>query len=199
MEYGNLPPLRSTRLLDQLRERIRYRHLSLSTERSYAYWIRSFIRFHGLRHPRELGGAEVEAFLSDLANKHAAAPSTHKQALAALLFLYKHVIGVELPWMKDIGRPQTPVRLPVVLSRQEVSRLLAAMKGVESCMAQLLYGTGLRKMECLRLRVKDLDFDRGLIMVREGKGKKDRGHDAARGVGTRAARTACVLTRAVGR
>ena len=174
MESGSLPPLRATRLLDQLRERIRYRHLSLSTERSYAYWIRSFIRFHGLRHPRELGGAEVEAFLSHLANKLAAAPSTHKQALAALLFLYKHVIGVELPWMKEIGRPQTPVRLPVVLSRQEVSRLLAAMKGVEGCMAQLLYGTGLRKMECLRLRVKDLDFDRGLIIVREGKGKKDR-------------------------
>ena len=159
--------------MDQLRERIRT-SFELSTERSYAFWIRSYIRFHGLRHPRELGGADVEAFLSDLANKRAAAPSTHKQALAALLFLYKHVIGVELPWMKDIGRPQTPVRLPVVLSRQEVSRLLAAMKGVEGCVARLLYGTGLRKMECLRLRVKDLDFDRGLIIVREGKGQKDR-------------------------
>ena len=160
--------------MDQLRERIRYRHLSLSTERSYAYWVRSFIRFHGLRHPRELGSSEVEAFLTHLANKQAAAASTHKQALAALLFLYKHVLGMDLPWMKDIGRPRTPVRLPVVLSRQEVSRLLAAMKGVEGCIAQLLYGTGLRKMECLRLRVKDLDFDRGLIIVREGKGKKDR-------------------------
>ena len=174
MKSGTPPPLRSTRLLDQLRERIRYRHLSLSTERSYAYWVRSFIRFHGLRHPRELGGVDVEAFLSHLANKQAASASTHKQALAALLFLYRHVIGAELPWMKDIGRPQTPVRVPVVLSRQEVARLLAAMKGVEGLIAQLLYGTGMRKMECLRLRVKDLDFDRGLIIVREGKGKKDR-------------------------
>lgn len=167
-------PLRSTRLLDQLRERIRYRHLSLSTEHSYAHWIRSFVRFHGLRHPRELGGSEVEAFLSHLVNMQAASASTHKQALAALLFLHKHVIGAELPWMQEIGRPQTPARLPVVLSREEVSRLLAAMRGVEGCIAQLLYGTGLRKMECLRLRIKDLDFDRGLIIVREGKGNKDR-------------------------
>jgi integron integrase len=174
MKSGTPPLLRSTRLLDQLRERIGYRHLSLSTERSYAYWVRSFVRFHGLRHPRELGGVDVEAFLSHLANKQAASASTHKQALAALLFLYRHVIGVDLPWMKDIGRPQTPVRVPVVLSRQEVARLLAAMKGVEGLIAQLLYGTGMRKLECLRLRVKDLDFDRGLIIVREGKGKKDR-------------------------
>ncbi len=168
------PPLHSTRLLDQLREQIRYRHYSLSTERSYAYWVRYFIRFHGLRHPRELGGAEVEAFLSYLANARAASASTHKQALAALLFLYKHVLNSELPWMQEIGRPQTPARLPTVLSRNEVQRLLAAISGVEGCIAQLLYGTGMRKMECLRLRVKDLDFDRRLILVREGKGKKDR-------------------------
>jgi site-specific recombinase XerD len=132
MKSGTPPPLRSTRLLDQLRERIRYRHLSLSTERSYAYWVRFFVRFHGLRHPRELGGVDVEACVSHVANKQAASASTHKQALAALLFLYRHVIGVDLPWMKDIGRPQTPVRVPVVLSRQEVARLLAAMKGVEA-------------------------------------------------------------------
>jgi len=168
------PPLRSTRLLDQLRERIRYRHYSLSTERSYAYWVRYFVRFHGLRHPRELGVADVEAFLSHLANARAASASTHKQALAALLFLYKHVLNIELPWMQEIGRPQTPARLPVVLSCDEVQRLLAAISGVEGCIAQLLYGTGMRKMECLRLRVKDVDFDRGLIFVREGKGKKDR-------------------------
>jgi hypothetical protein len=110
MEPGTPPPLRSVRLLDQLRERIRYRRYSLSTERSYVYWVRWFVRFHGLRHPRELGGTEFEAFLSHLANQRAASASTHKQALAALLFLYKQVLGVELPWMQEIGRPQTPAR-----------------------------------------------------------------------------------------
>ena len=174
MKSGTPPPLRSTRLLDQLRERIRYRHYSLSTERSYAYWVRYFIRFSGMRHPRELVGTDVEAFLSHLANVRAASASTHKQALAALLFLYKHVLDIDLPWMQQIGRPQTPARLPVVLSRDEVQRLLAAISGVEGCVAQLLYGTGMRKMECLRLRVKDVDFDRGVIVVREGKGRKDR-------------------------
>jgi Phage integrase, N-terminal SAM-like domain len=93
------PPLRSVRLLDQLRERIRYRHYSLSTERSYAYWVRAYVRFHGLRHPREMGGPEVEAFLSHLANQRGASASRHKQALAALLFLYRNVLGQELPWM----------------------------------------------------------------------------------------------------
>ena len=174
MESITPPPLHSIRLLDQLRERIRYRHYSLSTERSYAYWVRYFIRFHGLRHPRELESAEVEAFLSHLATVRSVSASTHKQALAALLFLYRHVLDMELPWMQEIGRPQTPARLPVVLSRDEVQRLLAAMSGIEGCIAQLLYGTGMRKMECLRLRVKDLDFDRSLIFVRDGKGKKDR-------------------------
>ena len=173
MESGT-PSLRSVRLLDQLRERLRYRHYSLSTERSYAYWVRSYIRFHGLRHPREMGGREVEAFLSHVANQRGASASTHKQALSALLFLYRHVLDVELPWMQDIGRPQTPARLPTVLSREEVERLLAAMPGVPGLVSRLLYGTGMRKMECLRLRVKDLDFDRGLIVVREGKGNKDR-------------------------
>lgn len=119
------PPLRSARLLDQLRERIRYRHYGLSTERSYAYWVRYFIRFHGLRHPRELGVTEVELFLSHLANARAASASTHKQALAALIFLYKHVLEIELPWMQEIGRPQTPARLPVVLSCDEVQRCLS--------------------------------------------------------------------------
>lgn len=163
------PPLRSTRLLDQLRERIRYRHYSLSTERSYAYWVRYFIRFHGLRHPRELEGADVEAFLSHLANVRAASASTHKQALAALLFLYKHVLNIDLPWMHEIGRPRTPARLPVVLSRPEVQRLLAAISGVEGCIAQLLCGTGMRKMECLRLRVKDANI-RAPVKVGHGSG-----------------------------
>jgi integrase len=166
------PPLRSNRLLDQLRERLRYAHYSLSTERSYVYWVRAFIRFHGLRHPREMGGPEVESFLSWLANQHGASVSTHKQALSALLFLYKHILAVDLPWMQEIGRPRTPQRLPVVLSRVEVQRLPAATAGVHQLIFRLLYGTGMRKMECLRLRVKDVDFDRRLIVIREGKGNK---------------------------
>jgi integron integrase len=174
MITGTPPPLRSTRLLDQLRERLRYVHYSLSTERSYVYWVRGFIRFHGLRHPREMGGPEVESFLSWLANQHGASVSTHKQALSALLFLYKQVLAVDLPWMQEIGRPRTPQRLPVVLSRVEVQRLLAATAGVHQLIFRLLYGTGMRKMECLRLRVKDVDFDRRLIVIREGKGNKDR-------------------------
>jgi Phage integrase, N-terminal SAM-like domain len=106
MITGTPPPLRSTRLLDQLRERLRYVHYSLSTERSYVYWVRGFIRFHGLRHPREMGGPEVESFLSWLANTHGASISTHKQALSALLFLYRQVLAVDLPWMQEIGRPE---------------------------------------------------------------------------------------------
>lgn len=174
MITGAPPPLRSTRLLDQLRERLRYAHYSLSTERSYVYWVRGFIRFHGLRHPREMGAPEVESFLSWLANRHGASVSTHKQALAALLFLYKRVLDLDLPWMQEIGRPRTPQRLPVVMSRVEVQRLLAATAGIHQLVFRLLYGTGMRKMECLRLRVKDLDFDRRLIVIREGKGNKDR-------------------------
>lgn len=174
MQSANFPPLRSTRLLDQLRERIRYRHYSLSTEHAYVYWTRVFIRFHRLRHPRDMGAAEVEAFLSHLANQRKASASTHKQALSALLFLYRQVLEVDLPWMEEIGRPRVPARLPVVLSTGEVQHLLQAMTGVDGLVARLLYGTGMRKMECLRLRVKDVDFDRSLIVVREGKGKKDR-------------------------
>jgi len=174
MMTGTPPPLRSTRVLDQLRERLRYAHYSLSTERSYVYWVRGFVRFHGLRHPREMGGPEVEAFLSWLANQHGASVSTHKQALSALLFLYRQVLAADLPWMQQIGRPRTPQRLPVVLSRVEGQRLLAATAGVHQLIFRLLYGTGMRKMECLRLRVKDVDFDRRLIVIREGKGNKDR-------------------------
>ena len=168
------PPLLSVRLLDQVRERIRYCHYSLSTEKTYGYWIRWFIRFNGLRHPREMGAPEVEAFLSFLANQREASASTHKQALSALIFLYKRVLGVDLPWMRDIGRPRTAKRVPVVLSRNEVARWLAAMTEVHGLIARLLYGTGMRKMECLRLRVKDVDFDRRLIVIRDGKGGKDR-------------------------
>jgi integron integrase len=168
------PPLRATRLLDQVRERLRYHHYSLSTERCYVMWIKTYIRFQGLRHPRDMDQAEVEQFLSYLANARRVSASTHKQALAALLFLYKNVLGIELPWMQEIGRPRTPHRLPVVLSRDEVGRLFRAATGVYQLIFRLLYGTGMRKLECLQLRVKDLDLERRQIIVREGKGNKDR-------------------------
>lgn len=168
------PPLQSKRLLDRIRERVRYMHYSLRTEESYVYWARRFIRFHGLRHPRELGQAEVEQFLQHLATQKNVAPSTHRQALSALLFLYRQVLDVELPWMKEIGRPRVRDRIPVVLSRMEVARLLQEMEANERLIAQVLYGMGLRLMECLRLRIKDVDFDRRIVIVREGKGAKDR-------------------------
>jgi integron integrase len=174
MPFANRLPLRSTRLLDQLRERIRYCHYSLRTEQAYVFWVRRFIRFHGMRHPREMGGLEVESFLTDLATRKHVSPSTHKQALSAILYLYREVLGIELPWMGAIGRPQSRRRLPVVLSRNEVARLLQHLPGGDHLIASLLYGSGLRLLECLQLRVKDVDFDRRVIVVRDGKGGKDR-------------------------
>lgn len=175
------PPATRTppRLLDLLRMQVRYMHYSLRTEQAYVHWVRAFIRYHGLRHPAEMSGAEVEAFLGWLATERGVAPATHKQALSALLFLYQKVLNQRMPWMDDIGRPQRQPRLPVVMSHDEVSRLLAAPALAEAALpfrlfAQLLYGTGLRLMEGLRLRVKDIDFDRRAIVVREGKGGKDR-------------------------
>jgi integron integrase len=169
-----LPPLKSARLLDQMRERIRYCHYSLRTEQAYVFWVRRFIRFHRLQHPRTMGSAEVEAFLSHLATERHVAPSTHKQALAALLFLYRQVLSIELPWMQQIGRPKSPMRIPVVLCRAEVACLLEQAEPAFAPIVALLYGAGLRLMECLRLRVKDLDFDRKILIVCEGKGRKDR-------------------------
>jgi integron integrase len=174
MKPGTRPPLRSVRLLDQVRERIRYCHYSLRTEQAYLFWVRRFIRFHHLRHPRLMGSTEVEAFLTHLATERHVASSTHKQALAAILFLYTQVLAIELPWMQQIGRPKSPVRIPVVLSRTEVARLLEQVEATFAPIVALLYGAGLRLMECLRLRVKDLDFDRKILIVREGKGRKDR-------------------------
>lgn len=168
------PPLMATRLLDQVRERIRYLHYSLRTEDAYVYWIRRFIKFHKLRHPREMGAKEVEAFLIFLATENRVAASTHKQALAGILFLYRQVLDIDLPWMQEIGRPATRIRIPVVLSRIEIARLLDAMDEHHGLIAKVLYGMGLRLMECLRLRVKDIDFDRKVVIVREGKGNKDR-------------------------
>jgi integrase len=136
--------------------------------------VRCFIRFNALRYPKECSGADVERFLGWLAAERRVSVSTHKQALSALLFLYRDVLGVELPWMTNIGRPKSPARLPVVLSRAEIARLLALTQGSIGELARLLYGTGMRLMEALRPRVKDVDFDRRLIVIREGKAGKDR-------------------------
>jgi integron integrase len=161
------------RLLEQVRDRLRVKHYSLRTEQAYVGWIRRFILANGKRHPRGMGGGEVEAFLTRLATHGEVAAGTQNQALAALLFLYREVLGQELPWMDNVVRAKRPRRLPV-LTREEVRCLLAQMQGRDWLMAGLLYGTGMRLMECLRLRVKDVDFTRRDIIVREGKGNEDR-------------------------
>ncbi len=209
------PP--APRLLDALRQQVRYRHYSLRTERAYVHWVRAFVHYHGLRHPAELSGAEVEAFLTWLAAERQVAAATHRQALSALLFLYQKVLQLQLPWMGEIGRPREERRLPVVLSQPEVQALLAQLDEADAraagaaraaaqvssagagvsheagakaqaadlrlalavlpphgLLARLLYGTGLRLLEALRLRVKDIDFAHRAIVVREGKGAKDR-------------------------
>jgi integron integrase len=171
---GDKRPLRSVRLLDQVRERIRYMHYSHRTEKTYVFWIRNFIRYHRLRHPRLMGSPEVEQYLTYLANERKVAIATHRQALAALLFLYKQVLEIDMPWMRDIGRPKVPIRLPVVLSRSDVAALLHHVDPEFSLIANLLYGAGLRMLECLRLRVKDVDFDRKVLIIRAAKGNKDR-------------------------
>lgn len=170
----SLNPATTPELLDKVRERCRVRHYSLRTEQAYVAWAWRFVRVNGGCHPRSLGKAEVEAFLTRLATEGRVAPSTQNQALAALLFLYREVLQVELPWMEDVVRAKGARRIPVVLSRDEVVRLLARMDGQTWLQAALLYGAGLRLMECLRLRVKDVDFERREILVRHGKGGKDR-------------------------
>ena len=162
------------RLLDEVRDRIRVRHYSRRTERAYVGWIRRFILFHDKRHPREMGAAEVEAFLTHLAVAADVAAGTQNQALSALLFLYREVLGVELPWLESVTRARRPRRVPTVLTEAEVHRVLARLQGRDWLMASLLYGTGMRLMECVRLRVKDVDFARNEITVRDGKGGKDR-------------------------
>lgn len=175
---SDAPPLHSIRLLDQLRERIRYMHYSLSTEQVYVYWVRFFIRWLGrggtMRHPRDIGAPGVEAFLTMLATERKVSASTHNQALNALLFLYRHVLNVDLPWLNDVNRPTQKRRIPSVLTKDEVAGLLAHMEGPTALMARLLYGTGMRLMEGMRLRIKDVDFDRHVIIVRDAKGGKDR-------------------------
>jgi integron integrase len=161
-------------LLEQVRTVARLRHLSLRTEESYVQNIRRFILFHGKRHPAEMGADEIRAYLAHLAVEAGVAASTQNVALSALLFLYREVLRIELPQIDDIERAQKPARLPVVFSRDEVRRLLAELEGLHHTMASLLYGSGMRLMECVRLRVRDLDFTYGQISVRDGKGGKDR-------------------------
>jgi integron integrase len=157
-----------------MRNHLRTRHYSIRTETAYVDWARRFILFHGKRHPQEMGGAEVEAFLTYLAvNRHVSA-STQNQAKAAILYLYKQVLQIELAWLDDVVQAKTPKRLPVVLTASEVRALLLHMQGTTGLVAQLLYGTGMRLLEALRLRVKDVEFARREVLIREGKGNKDR-------------------------
>ena len=174
LDYSVQLPARTPKLLERVRECCRVRHYSRRTERAYVGWIRRFVIDSGMRHPREMGAPEVEAFLTRLATDRQVAASTQNQALAALLFLYRVVLEVDLPWLDSVVRAKRPQRLPVVLSRAEVTALLACLDGVCGLIANLLYGSGLRVLECLRLRVKDVDFARHEIVVRGGKGDKDR-------------------------
>ncbi len=166
--------IKRPRLREQLREAIRRRNYSRRTEKSYWFWIRWFIRHNGVRHPAQMGAVEVEAFLSWIATERNVAAATQNQALSALLFLYKVLLGQNLPWFTNLVRAKRPVRIPAVLSRAEVQRLLAQMQGTKWLMASLLYGAGLRQIECLQLRVKDVDFAYRQILVRDAKGAKDR-------------------------
>jgi len=162
------------KLLDQVREAIRTRHYSLRTEEAYVRWIKRFILFHGKRHPLEMSGQEVSQFLSALAVREKVSASTQHQALNAIVFLYREVLGRDFGWLQDVVRAKKPKRLPVVLGKEEIQTLLRELKGEKWLMATLLYGAGLRLLECLRLRVKDIDFARNQIVVRAGKGDKDR-------------------------
>lgn len=168
-------PEKPQKLLDQVRDRLRVKHYSIRTEDAYLGWIRRFILFHDKRHPASMGKMEIEAFLSHLAVARNVSASTQNQALASLLFLYKEVLGIDLPWLGEVTRAKKPSRLPTVLNQEEVQRLLAQIGDPEmSLIVGLLYGGGMRLLEVLRLRVKDVDLSRGEILVRDGKGGKDR-------------------------
>lgn len=163
-----------TGLLERVRDKLRAKHYSYRTEQQYVAWIRRFILHNDKRHPRELAAPEVEAFLTHLAVGRRVSASTQNQALSAILFLYRHVLGIDLPWLDNVVRARRPARLPVVLSEREVEQMLHHLEGPFLLIVQLLYGSGLRLMEALRLRVKDVDFDYSQIIVRDGKGAKDR-------------------------
>jgi len=166
---------RPPKLLEQLRDRIRVKHYSIRTEQAYVQWAKRYLFFHGMRHPAEMGRPEVESFLTALAVERNVTASTQNQALSALLFLYREVLRVDLPWLSDVIRAKKPARLPTVLTQQETRALLKYLDDpLMDLIVRLLYGTGMRLMECLRLRVKDVEFTRNEIVVRDGKGGKDR-------------------------
>ena len=166
--------MQKPRLLDQVREALRVHHYSFRTEEAYVQWVKRYVLFHNKRHPSELGERDVSAYLTHLASVKNVAASTQNQALSAILFLYKKVLNQELEWLDDVVRAKRPARLPVVLSREQVVQLLDLMTGDNALLARLLYGTGMRIMEAVRLRVQDVDFERKEIVVRSGKGNKDR-------------------------
>lgn len=170
MDESTRPP----KLLDQVRIALRRTNRSRRTEEAYVGWVERYVRFSGMRHPRELGAADIERFLTHLAVVRKVAPATQNQALSALLYLYRTVLGIELPWLDGIERARRPHRLPTVLSRPEVGLLLRHLEHPVDIVARLLYGSGLRLLECLQLRVKDLDFERPSLTVRQGKGNRDR-------------------------
>ena len=167
-------PQAQLRLLEQLRHRLRTRHYSERTEEAYVDWVRRYILFHGRRHPRTMGEREIAEFLGHLATERKVGSSTQNQALSALLFLYRHVLSAEVGFVHGVPRAKRPERLPVVLSELEVRAVLGALRGVARLCALLMYGAGLRVSECVSLRVKDIDFERLEIVVRDGKGAKDR-------------------------
>ena len=160
------------KLLDRVRHKIRLRHYSLRTEQAYLDWIRRFILFHGKRHPETLGAPDVEAFLTHLAVERKVAAATQNLAKTSILFLYRDVLERDLPWLQNVERARTPARLPMVLTRAEVGAVLARLHGVHALLGQLLYGSGMRIMEGVRLRVKDIDFARRQILIRDGKGSR---------------------------
>jgi integron integrase len=170
----SLPKSGSPRLLDRVRDKIRLKHYSIRTEQAYTEWIRRFIVFHGKRHPANLGASDIESFLTDLAVRRGVAGGTQNQAKSAILFLYREVLEDALPWLEHVERARTPARLPVVLTREEVARVLARLQDVHRLLGRLLYGSGMRIMEGVRVRVKDVEFKRRQIVVRDGKGQKDR-------------------------
>jgi integrase len=177
-EGRKTPPIQNQsggpKLLDRLRESLRSRHYSRRTEEAYCHWVRRFIFFHKVRHPAEMGEEEINAFLSHLAVRENVSASTQNQALCALLFLYRQVIGREIGQLGEVVRARKPKRLPVVMTRAEVKAMLSHLHGDRLLMAGLMYGAGLRLMECLRLRVQDIDFEKRELLIRDGKGSKDR-------------------------
>ena len=162
---GTKPGIQQPKLLDRMRDALRVRHYALATERTYIQWARRYILFHGKKHPADMGAEEVEAYITHLAVVGRVSATTQNQALAALLFLYRIVLGQDLPWLANLTRARQTVRLPVVLSQAETARLLRNVQGVEGLVIRLLYGAGLRLMECLRLRVLDVDLDLSLIHI----------------------------------